>query len=184
MAQKSTIYKANLSVANMNLNHYQDYSLTLAQHPSETLSRMMFRLAVFAILAQEEPQFCKGISSEEEPDLWCLDLTGQITHWIELGHPEEKRLRQACGKARKVSVFPYQAQASSQWFQGAEKSMERFAHLEVTQLSVLEKRSLEDLVQKSMDLSCTLQDDELWFSSPQDRIGLSLTPLKTATLGR
>ena len=49
MALKSTIYKAVLQVADIDHGFYQDLSLTLARHPSETDERMMIRLAAMAL---------------------------------------------------------------------------------------------------------------------------------------
>lgn len=59
MALKATIFKASLAVADMSRHHYQDYQLTLAQHPSETTERMMLRLLAFALCADENLTFGK-----------------------------------------------------------------------------------------------------------------------------
>ncbi|MFT5518866.1 MAG: hypothetical protein ACI9RI_001135, partial [Oceanospirillaceae bacterium] len=100
MAIGATIYKANLNLSNLNSHHYADYSLTIAKHPSENEYRLMCRLIAFLHAAHEDLELTKGISSAEEPDLWQRDLTGNIVHWIELGMPDEKRIRQASGKAQ------------------------------------------------------------------------------------
>ncbi|MGZ3856384.1 MAG: YaeQ family protein, partial [Bacteriovorax sp.] len=93
MALKATIYKAKLSVANLNIHHYQDYNLTIAKHPSETNLRMMYRIVAFALLCQENLEFTKGLSTDSEPDLWKINYDGSVDHWIELGHPDERRIR-------------------------------------------------------------------------------------------
>src|SRR6201996_6530736 len=62
MALKSTIYKAELQIADMDRHYYADHSLTIALHPSETNERMMVRVAAFALFAQERLEFCKGLS--------------------------------------------------------------------------------------------------------------------------
>ena len=36
MALKATIYKADLQIADMDRNYYEDHALTLARHPSDT----------------------------------------------------------------------------------------------------------------------------------------------------
>ena len=41
MALKATVFKAQISLSDMDRNVYQDFSLTLARHPSETDERMM-----------------------------------------------------------------------------------------------------------------------------------------------
>ncbi|MDA3791668.1 MAG: YaeQ family protein [Desulfobacula sp.] len=40
-------------MADIDRNHYDNLNLTLAQHPSETLARMMARVLAFCMNAQE-----------------------------------------------------------------------------------------------------------------------------------
>jgi uncharacterized protein YaeQ len=47
MALKATIHKAEIIINDMDRGYYQTHALTLAQHPSETLERLMLRLTVF-----------------------------------------------------------------------------------------------------------------------------------------
>ena len=67
MALKSTIYKAELQIADMDRHYYADHSLTIARHPSETDERMMVRVAAFALFAQERLEFCKGCPTPTNP---------------------------------------------------------------------------------------------------------------------
>jgi len=76
MALKATIFKAELQITDMDRNYYLSHALTLARHPSETDERMMVRLLAFALAADETLTFGKGLSTDEEPDLWQKDLTG------------------------------------------------------------------------------------------------------------
>src|SRR5476651_2124506 len=99
MALKATIFKADLQIADMDRGYYRDHALTLARHPSETDERMMVRLLAFALNADENLAFGKGLSAEDEPALWLRDLTGAIGLWIEVGLPDEKAVRKACGRA-------------------------------------------------------------------------------------
>src|SRR6478609_8303856 len=89
MALRATIYKADLNVADTDRHYYGSHGLTVARHPSETDERMMVRLLAFAMHAQEELAFTKGLSDTDEPDLWVKDLTGAVKLWIEVGQPEE-----------------------------------------------------------------------------------------------
>ena len=99
MALKSTIFRVSLQVADMDRHHYGEHALTVARHPSETDERMMVRLAAFALNAHERLAFGGGISTEDEPALWRRDLTGAIEQWIDVGLPEARDLRRACGRA-------------------------------------------------------------------------------------
>ena len=107
MALKSTIYKADLQIADMDRHYYQDHSLTLARHPSETDERLMVRLLAFVRHANESLIFAKGLSDVDEPDLWQKDLTGAIELWIDVGQPDERRMLKACGRASQVVVYSY-----------------------------------------------------------------------------
>lgn len=170
MALKATIYKARLSVANLNIHHYEDYNLTIAKHPSETNLRMIFRLIAFSLLCQEGLEFTKGLATDTEPDLWKINYDGSIDHWIELGHLDERRIRQACSKAKKVSIFTYQGNMSEAWYQSIENQIGRFDHLNVTHLSVVDGKDIDELVEKGMNFDINIDQDEIWLSSEKDRV--------------
>lgn len=170
MALKSTIHKVRLNLSNLNIHHYQDYSLTIAKHPSENDLRMIIRLIAYAMSAQEELQFTKGLSSDSEPDIWKINHDGTIEHWIELGLLDEKRIRQACSKANKVSLYTYHGNQALQWFESIENKVQRFDHLTITHLIFSNPASLEVFADKGMDLSISIEDDEIWISNDVDRI--------------
>jgi uncharacterized protein YaeQ len=65
---------------------------------------MMLRLLAFAMHADEGLVFTRGLSTDDEPDLWQMDLTGEVKLWIELGTLDEKRIRRACGRAKRVVI--------------------------------------------------------------------------------
>ena len=97
MALRATVYKVQLDVSDLDRNHFAQYPLTLALHPSETEERMMVRLLAFAMHAGQDVQFGKGLSAEEEAAVWEVDPTGEIKVWIDVGQPDESRIRKACG---------------------------------------------------------------------------------------
>ena len=99
MALKATIYKADLQIADMDRHVYGDHALTIARHPSETDERMMARVLAYALYAQDGIAFTKGLFDVDEPEVWVKSLTGEITLWIDLGQPDEARIRRACGRA-------------------------------------------------------------------------------------
>lgn len=162
MALKATIFKAEIQVADMDRHHYADYSLTLARHPSETDERMMVRVLAFAMHADEALAFGKGLSSEDEPDLWRKDLTGAIELWIEVGQPDEKRVRRACGRAARVVVLTYGGRVADMWWQQNGAALKRNDNLTVINLPAEDSRALGALAERGMQLQCTLQDGELW----------------------
>src|SRR6476659_3505020 len=131
MAPKATVVKAELQVTDMDRHYYASNNLTLAQHPSETVERLMVRLLAFALHADERLEFGRGLSDEDEPALWRRDRTGEIEQWIELGQPDESRIRKACGRAQQVVVVNYGGRAADVWEQertGAGAVEESFGH--------------------------------------------------------
>lgn len=162
MALKSTIFKAELQLADLDRNYYQTHTLTIARHPSETDERMMVRVLAFALFADPALAFGKGLSAEDEPDLWRKDLTGAIELWIEVGQPEEKRIRRACGRARQVVVLTYGGRVADMWWQQNKSALQRQDRLTVINLAAEESRALASLAARGMQLQCTLQDGEVW----------------------
>src|SRR5690242_20631572 len=135
MALNATIYKAELQVSDMDRHYYATHALTLARHPSETEERLMVRLLAFALHADERLEFGKGLSSEDEPDLWRKALSGEIEQWIDLGQPDEQRIRKACGRAREVIVVNYGGRASDVWWEKNAGALARSKNLVVLDVS-------------------------------------------------
>jgi uncharacterized protein YaeQ len=164
MALKSTIHKAQLNVADTDRDVYGDFALTIARHPSETDRRMMLRLLAFALHADDDLEFGRGISTDDEPDLWLRDLTGQVRLWIELGNPDPDRLRKACARAERVVLYAYGDRATSAWWQKHGEGLQRFRNLQVYRVSDPESAALEELAGQGMDLQCTIAGGEAWIS--------------------
>ena len=159
MATKATIYKAILNIANMDTNYYNEHNLTIALHPSETETRLMARVIAFVLNANEDLNFCKGIDENDEPDLWEKDLDGTIKLWIDLGQPDEKRIKKACGRANKVIIYTYQENMATPWFKQIQNNLTRFDNLSVIHLNLND--DIETFAQRSMNLQCNICDNEL-----------------------
>jgi len=172
MALKATICKAELHIADMERNYYQDHTITLARHPSETEERMMMRLLAFALNAGEAMAFGAGISTDDEPDLWHKDLTGNIKVWIDVGLPDEKRIRKACGRADKVIVYTYGGRAAQLWWQQAGDTLARQEKLTVVDLPQEATRALAGFATRNMDLQVTIQDGQIWISNAAESVHL------------
>jgi len=159
MATKATIYKALLNIANMDSHYYAEHNLTMAKHPSETDLRLMVRLIAFILNADKELLFCKGISQDDEPDLWKKSLGGDIELWIDLGQPDEKRIKKACGRSEKVIIYTYQEGMAASWWKQIETSLTRFSNLQVIHLEM--DGEIEDLAKRAMSLQANISDGEL-----------------------
>lgn len=158
MAPKATVHKATLEVSDIDRHYYATHALTLAQHPSETDQRLMVRVLAFALHAHERLAFGRGLSSDDEPDLWRRSLSGEIEQWIELGQPEESRLRKACGRAREVVVIGYSGRGFDLWWEKNGTSLARLDNLAVLDLPAGAADALAGLLVRNMRLQCLVQD--------------------------
>jgi uncharacterized protein YaeQ len=178
MALKATIFKADLQIADMDRHYYADHALTIARHPSETDERMMMRVLAFALHADEALAFGKGLSTDDEPDLWKKDLTGAIDLWIEVGQPDEKRILKACGRSSRVVIYSYSSTSNIWWNQIAGK-LERARNLHVVNVPSEISQALARLAQRTMQLHCTIQEGQIWMSGGEESIQIELENLKT-----
>lgn len=179
MALKSTIYKAELQIADMDRHYYGDHSLTIARHPSETDDRMMVRVAAFGLFADERLEFCKGLSDTDEPDLWQKDLTGQIQTWIEVGQPDERRIAKASGRAERVIVISYAGKTADIWWQGVKGKVERLRNVTVWTLADGVAEALGKLAERTMRLQLMVQDGEATLGSETvDPVAIRWSALK------
>ncbi|MDP2806263.1 MAG: YaeQ family protein [Gallionellaceae bacterium] len=184
MAIKATVFKANLQIADMERHYYQDHTLTLARHPSETDERMMIRLLAFALHAQEYLEFGEGMNDDSEADLWQKDLTGAIQLWIDVGIPDEKLIRKACGRAEQVIVYCYGGRVAEMWFAKDSAQFARQKNLTIINLPVESSRELAKLAQRNMNLQCTIQDGQVWLSDGEASVQVERVVLKAAEKGR
>lgn len=179
MALKATIYKIDLQIADMDRNYYAEHALTLARHPSETDERMMMRVFMYALYAQEGITFTKGLFDADEPEIWVKDLTGQIKLWIDIGQPDETRLSKACGRADQVVVLCYSSSCEL-WWKRIESKLTRLKNLTVLRFPTTTGQTLTRLAQRSMQLQCMVQDEEIWLSNDSERLLVELGQLKVA----
>lgn len=180
MALKATIFKADLSISDMDRNYYHDHSVTIARHPSENDERMMVRLLVWALHAHDALVFGEKIGNQDEPDLWQRDLTGAIELWIDVGQPDEKQVRKACGRSGQVFVYPYGGNAAAMWWNGVKDSLEKLENLSVICLPTDASTVLARLAQRTMKLQCTIQDNQVWLTDGSGTAHIELKPLMTA----
>jgi len=170
MATKATIFKADLQIVDMDRNYYQEHALTLARHPSETDERMMLRILAFAHHASDTLTFTRGLSSSDEPDLWQKDLTGAIEYWIELGQPDEKRLRKACGRSQQVLVYCYSGNSAGIWWQQNSAALANIKNLAVLNIPAEKSKALAQLAQRNMQLQATIQDGDIWIADSESNV--------------
>ena len=178
MALNATIYRCTLAVSDIDRGYYHTHQLTIARHPSETTERMMIRLLAFALNADERLSFTRGLCRDDEPDLWLRSLDDQTLLWIELGQPDEKRIRKACARSRRVLIYCYQHRAALAWWRQVEGSLQRFDHLDIYLLPEGVGARVAALAERNMTLQCTVQEDEIWLSDTTGSVQFTLQRLR------
>lgn len=179
MALKSTIYKISLQVNDFNRDYYQTHSFSLALHPSETEERMLIRLLAFSLHANEALSFTKGLSSDDEPDLWQKSLSNEIELWIELGQPDVKRLRKACGRSKQVVVYTYGGQGVELWHESIRKDLLKLSNIAIIRVDIEAIQALTKYLQRTLSVNCMIQDDTITVNIDDSLIEVkfsSLTP--------
>ena len=176
MALGATTYKIELSISDMDRGYYATHTLTLARHPSETDDRLMVRLLAFALYADERLLFGKGISSDDEPDLWHKDRTGDILEWIELGQPDEQRIRRACGRARQVIIVNYSGRGAEIWWEKNKTPLARLKNLTVIDIAAPAVEALAALATRNMRLQCLIQDHQVQFFGDDSAAAVTIDP--------
>lgn len=161
MASNATVFKAELQVTDMDRHYYASHNLTLAQHPSETDERLMVRLLAFALFADGRLTFGRGLSDEDEPALWKRSYSDEIELWIELGQPDESRLRKASGRSREVVVVGYGGNAAEMWWKRNAAALARLRNLTVLELAPADVQAATALLARGMRLTAMIQDGEL-----------------------
>jgi uncharacterized protein YaeQ len=163
VALKPTIYKANIALSDFDRNQFDTLSLTIAQHPSETVERMMVRLLAFCLNSREGLQFTKGLSTPDEPDILARELDDQWALWIDVGEPLPERIKKATRLARAVRIYSFNSKSAVWWSQNQAKYSPLAA--EVFQLPWDQVQALAAMVQRTMDLSLSLSECTAFFST-------------------
>lgn len=179
MALKSTIYKINMQIADMDRHYYADHALTIASHPSENEERMMARLLAFALNAHERLEFANGLTDQDEPDIWLKSLTGDIEQWIMVGQPDEKAILKACGRSGEVKIYSHRSTVGT-WWAGISGKLERARNLSVFKVDDEAIENLAKMADRSMNLLYTIQDGEVWVRNDKDGVQVAVTNLSQA----
>jgi len=174
MALKSTVYKAELQISDMDRHYYQPHTLTLALHPSETIERMMIRLLAFALHASENLSFGRGLSTEDDAALWRRDLTDHIELWVDVGLPDEKRIRKASHRADQVIVYSYGERNAPIWWEQNQKKIRSVDNVHVDYVSPKTSAELTQLCARTMQLHCNIMDGEVSLGNDTNSVQIEL----------
>lgn len=180
MALKPTIYKFKIALSDFNHDHYDSLQLTVAQHPSETIERMMARLMAFCLHTADDKQklmtFTKGLSSIDEPDVWLKGLDEQLHLWIDVGEPSFERMKKACRLANKTLIYTFNSKSDVWWKQ----SESQLASLPVSvfQFDWDAIKTLSLHVSRTMDITLTITGQTIYIVIDDQQLELNWLKLQ------
>ena len=114
--------------------------------------------------AREQLEFSRGLSTDDEPDLWEKSLSGEIELWVTLGLPSETIVRQSCGKAKEVIIYSYGGRTAEVWCDKIKNSTTGVGNLKVINLAEAETNELAQQANRSMKLQVNVQEGDLMVS--------------------
>ncbi|MEL7290409.1 MAG: YaeQ family protein [Pseudomonadota bacterium] len=177
MALKPTIYKFRISLSDTNRDLYDSTQLTVAQHPSETVERMMARIMAYCVKWQPNLALTKGLSTTDEPDLWVKSLDDQIELWVDIGEPSLDRVKKACRLAKQVDIFSFNSKSDVWWDQTKNKARQYSASFYRFDSQAI--GALAQVVARTMDLSVIITGDSLFVDCEQGSFEVQLTTLQS-----
>jgi uncharacterized protein YaeQ len=161
MALPSTIYKANIEIADVDRGVYDRVQTAVARHPSETEERLVARLLACALFFEPELSFTKGICAGDEPDLWLKGPDDRVLLWVEVGLPEPERLLKACRHAGRVALLACGRSLWS-WEQLQLPKLSGGANLVVVTLEQEFMARLMERLERAITWAVTISDNTLY----------------------
>lgn len=153
-------------------HYYQEHELVIAMHPSENDFRFMIRVLAFALNASENLSFTKGLSTDDEPELWQKSLSDEIELWIDFGQVDEKRIRKACGRSRQVIIYTYQDRKADMWWQKNKANLARYENLK---LFHIDAPHVDALLERNVVLQCNIDEGTVSVSSDEHHVDVQVT---------
>lgn len=177
VALTSTIYTAEIDLADHDRGIYETLALRVARHPSETDEYLVTRLLAYGLEYTDGLAFSTGgLSSPDDPALAVRDLTGALRAWIEVGWPDAARLHKAAKASPRVAVYPHKD--AGQWLKRLEgERIHRAADIAVRAIDLTLIAALAARLDRRLAFSLAVSDGELFVSTTHDTLTGRVTPL-------
>lgn len=160
MALTATVYNLEIALSDVDRSVYETLDLRVAQHPSETMARMLVRTLAYCLAYEEGIAFSKGgLSSNEEAPISVRDGTGMLLHWIDIGAPSPERLHKA-SKLGRVSIYTHERAQLMRQVEG--KTVHKGSTIEVFALDPRFVDALAEKVERRTRLEVTRSDGTLY----------------------
>ena len=136
---------------------------------------MLVRVLARCLFHHEHLAFTRGLSENDEPDLWQKSLDGRIERWIEVGEPSLDRLKKASRLAEEVLVISFNTR-SDVWWQQLESKLPA-GTAEVFHLDWEAVQMLAGHIERTGELSVTINRPSIFVAAEGGQVELSLSHL-------
>jgi len=171
VALKPTIYKFGINIANLDTDHYDAINITVAQHPSESVERMMARVLAFTLNAQDRLEFSKGLDEPDDADIWLRDYDETVKLWIDVGEPSVDRLKKIARLSQTTKVYAFNSKADTWWSQTSNKA--RDFDVEIYQFESNAIEALAGITERTMQASVTITGESAYFAADSGDVEIS-----------
>lgn len=171
MALKPTIFKFTVAISDLNQHVYETVPLTVAQHPSETVERMMARLMAYCLHVGDDPEqrmtFTTGLSTPDEPDIWLRGLNDVLELSIDMGEPSAERAKKASRLAQQAYIYTFNSK-SDVWWRQSEAELSQLP-IQVIQFDWSQIQALSAHVTRTMSISLTISEQSIYVAFPDSQ---------------
>jgi len=176
MALKPTIHKVSLNLVDMNRDIYTSEKLTVALHPSETVTRMMVRILTYALNYDQDLEFTKGLSTADEPDLWIVRPDNSVSRWIEVGQASPERMRKGVSRAEQVVLYAYGSEVDIWWAKNGD-ALKALPKTQVFRFDSDQVSQLEALCDRTVELTITLSENQIFVAAGDNQVEVEVSQL-------
>jgi uncharacterized protein YaeQ len=101
-----------------------------------------------------------------------------IELWIEVGQPDESRIRKACGRAGEVRVYCFSGRSADIWWAKNAELLARHSNLRVFNVPAEASAQLAALASRNMQLQVLVQDGEVQVMDAGAAVTVEVAALK------
>ena len=162
MAIGSTILVFTVQLADVDRGVYEDLTLRVARHPSETDAFMLTRILAYCLEYRDGIEFGGGVSTADQPAVLARDLTGKITAWVEVGSPDAARVHFGAKLADYTAVYTHRdpQKVLDSW---AGKTIHRSSEVVLRSFDAKFIDEATRAIERRNALSVSLTEGELYF---------------------
>ena len=151
-----------MQLADVDRGVYEDLTLRVARHPSETDAFMLTRILAYCLEYRDGIEFGGGVSPPDAPAVLARDLPGQLTAWVEVGSPDAARVHFGAKLADYTAVYTHRdpQKVLDSW---AGKTIHRSSEVVLRSFDAKFIDEATRAIERRNALSVSLTEGELYF---------------------